>query len=375
MVKNIAESVGDTFEYDSNSPGGYTFQQHSTNSSTLNKIALGDWDFVVLQEQSQLPSFPLPQVEQMVFPYAASLNQEIKSKNSCAETVFYMTWGRENGDSQNCTGWPPVCTYEGMDDLLQERYGMMADQNQALLAPIAVVWREIRTTYPDIELYISDGSHPSVAGTYAAACTFYSVFYRKDPELIAFNAGLDSEQAEQIRTVVKEKVFFHLSDWHIGEYDAQSDFEFEHLGNGAVQFHNLSVYANEFWWDFGDGNHSTEENPLHTYAQAGNYTVQLKALHCDTENLTEYELELDFMNTVDFDSRSIQFYPNPATTLLYIESNLDLAGMNYLIYSAEGQLKEKGKLNHNQLNIKHLEKGVYLLQIEDLNQKMKFIKK
>ena len=31
--------------------------------------------------------------------------------------VFFMTWGRENGDDMNCPNWPPVCTYEGVDDL------------------------------------------------------------------------------------------------------------------------------------------------------------------------------------------------------------------------------------------------------------------
>jgi hypothetical protein len=36
-------------------PGGYTFQQHTTNATTLTKINQGIWDYVVLQEQSQYP--------------------------------------------------------------------------------------------------------------------------------------------------------------------------------------------------------------------------------------------------------------------------------------------------------------------------------
>ncbi len=43
----------------------------------------------------------------------------------------------------------------------------------------------------------------------------------------------------------------------------------------AVQFTDLSKYATEWKWDFGDGTSSTEQNPLHTYSAAGNYTVTL----------------------------------------------------------------------------------------------------
>jgi PKD repeat protein len=43
----------------------------------------------------------------------------------------------------------------------------------------------------------------------------------------------------------------------------------------AVTFTNTSVNGVSFEWDFGDGITSTEENPVHTYAEAGTYTVTL----------------------------------------------------------------------------------------------------
>lgn len=51
-LSNLALSNNDTVIYDTSTPGGYTFELHSTNTTTLNKIATGNWDFVVLQEQS-----------------------------------------------------------------------------------------------------------------------------------------------------------------------------------------------------------------------------------------------------------------------------------------------------------------------------------
>jgi PKD repeat protein len=42
-----------------------------------------------------------------------------------------------------------------------------------------------------------------------------------------------------------------------------------------VAFTALVTNANTFAWDFGDGETSTEQNPVHTYAMSGKYTVTL----------------------------------------------------------------------------------------------------
>ncbi|MDX9846597.1 MAG: PKD domain-containing protein [Tenuifilaceae bacterium] len=52
------------------------------------------------------------------------------------------------------------------------------------------------------------------------------------------------------------------------------DFNYTVEGR-TVTFENLSKDATSYSWDFGDGNTSTEENPVHTYAADGKYTVVL----------------------------------------------------------------------------------------------------
>ena len=47
----------------------------------------------------------------------------------------------------------------------------------------------------------------------------------------------------------------------------------------TVQFTDLSTNATSWYWDFGDGFNSTEQNPIHTYSTAGNYTVNLTAIN------------------------------------------------------------------------------------------------
>ena len=212
MVQHVAESAGDRLEYRSNTPGGCTFQQHCSNQS-MTLIQQGGWDIVVLQEQSQLPSFPQNQVENECFPYAEQLIDSVYAANPDGEAMLYMTWGRENGDRDNAQFFPILGTYEGMDSMLYERYMYMARTYDASVCPIGRVWRYLRTNHRDIQLYASDGSHPSVAGTYAAACAFYTMIFHKSPLLITYFPEIEERQAQTIRDAVQTVVFDTLSFW------------------------------------------------------------------------------------------------------------------------------------------------------------------
>lgn len=215
LVQRIAENTGNTLEIRSNTPGGCTFAQHCENQS-MTMIKEGNWDVVVLQEQSQLPSFPQNQVEVECLPFAQRLVDSIYRYNPDAEPMFYMTWGRKNGDTRNAEFFPILGTYEGMDDMLYERYMYMARTNNASVCPVGKVWRYIRTHHPEIELYQSDESHPSQAGSYAAACAFCVMIFHNDPLEITFDYELDSTTARLIREAVHTVVYQILSYWQRG---------------------------------------------------------------------------------------------------------------------------------------------------------------
>lgn len=213
MVQRIASEMGDRMEYRQNTPGGCTFRLHLQNES-LDLIRQGGWDVVVLQEQSQLPSFPPEQVARECFPYAAQLVEEIYDANPDGEAMFYMTWGRRNGDAENGQIYPPLATYEGMDSLLYERYMYMAEVNDASVCPVGRVWRRLRESHAEIELYADDGSHPSMAGTYAAATAFYTMIFRQSPENITYHPDeVDDMTASVIRQTVQRVVYDSLSFW------------------------------------------------------------------------------------------------------------------------------------------------------------------
>lgn len=326
MVADLAASTGDTLIYDSYAPGGYTFEQHSTDPTTLAKIDLGTWDYVVLQEQSQRPAFPIAQVEADVFPYAKILNDRIMSKNPCGETMFYMTWGRKNGDASNCPFYTPLCTFDGMNSELRARYQIMSDRNDALLSPVGAVWSAVRKAAPALELYSPDESHPSTAGTYLAACSFYTAIFQNNPTTVPFTAGLSSTDADMIRSKAKLVVYDSMTTWKIGKNDPTAAFAFSvTTATKKVTFTNSSLKATSYLWDFGDGTKDVTAAPTHTYPATGSgvYTVTLVARNCNRTDTMRKTVNVNSTSlaTAGQEGKTIIAYPNPFRN----ELNLDLS--------------------------------------------------
>lgn len=291
LVNQIATSMGDMLIYDTHTPGGATLSNHASNATAESKINSTDWDYVTLQAQSQEPSWGINQVSTQVFPYAKLLCDKIRLNNQCSVPLFYMTWGRENGDGYNCASLPSVCTYEGMDDQLNLRYQMMGEDNSASVSPVGAAWRYLRDNNLGIDLYSGDGSHPSLAGSYTAAVTFYTMIYKKDPTGITFESSLSSANAIIIKNAVKQVVFDVLDDW-IWK-DETLGFEIER-GPRTVSFNPLPHQNGSYSWDFGDGTTSTSTSPTHVYDAAGAYMVTMQRVLCgDTFNMQKSVTVID----------------------------------------------------------------------------------
>ena len=234
MTADVAASTGKNLLFDMNAPGGYYIGQHVTNAISLAKVEVGNWDHVVLQDQSLALAYPgyfMNGIHSSI-----KMDSIIKANNTCAQTMFYGTWGRKNGDTYICS--PPYCEeqtvitrdFYQMNSDIQTNYKVFADSLKSSMSPVGTVWANIRQNHPAIELFDSDGSHPSVAGTYAAACSFYAAIFRSDPTQITFNGGLSDSDAGLIRQAAKEMVFDHLLNWNIGLYDDLLDDSCQTMG-------------------------------------------------------------------------------------------------------------------------------------------------
>jgi hypothetical protein len=71
----------------------------------------------------------------------------------------------------------------------------------------------VRRQNPDIALRQDDGSRPSTAGTYLAACIFYAAVFRQSPESVAFNDGLSTDTARILQKAAAVDVLSNPGHW------------------------------------------------------------------------------------------------------------------------------------------------------------------
>lgn len=356
MFLNVTQSLGDNALIDSKSNGGYTFQNHLSDPLTHTKIQSQAWDYVVIQGQSQEPSFPYDQVNLNTLPPEVQLADSVYANNYCSQVMYFMTWGRQVGDPQ----WDSINTFDKMNVRLRNAYLRISDSAEASVSPVGVAWKYVRDNYPTINLYSGDGSHPSVEGSYLAACTFYASLFRKSPVGATYTAGLNATIAGQLQEAAALAVLDSLSTWHLRPKSDITIANFTSTNSGyTVDFENESWRATSYSWDFGDGFNSTDENPIHMYATNGNYTVELIAESVCGNDTTSALINL------------------PLLGLNENESSFELMnkGENQYVLTSNSQLSEVILVDLNGRKIKQLEnaKNEILIDIDSFETGIYFI--
>jgi hypothetical protein len=190
---SLASSLGNHITVDSSAKAGFLLSQHAVQQDTLAKIASKKWDYVVLQEQSQMPLNDTGITARLMTPYARQLDSLVHQANPAAKTVLFETWARRDGD------------YAGNQAKIDATYGGLATTLGATVAPVGVAWSSVRRSDPDLQLYSQDGSHPSVQGTYLAACVFCDVICG-DRSAGASALSVDAAQAKILQEAADRAV-------------------------------------------------------------------------------------------------------------------------------------------------------------------------
>ena len=197
----VAAAAGRLVSVSSIAQGSWTlgappndFVDDATTTSTL---ASGGWDVVILQEQSQIPSIP-DYIVSSTLPAAKTLDARAHAGSPCERTMMFETWGRRDG-GQQCMGEcsAPFADFDAMQDVLTASYQQVATALGAEVAPVGEAWRIVRHANPEIELFNGDGSHPTPAGTYLAACVFYGRIFGNSPVGIAPPGGIAEPEVLQ----------------------------------------------------------------------------------------------------------------------------------------------------------------------------------
>lgn len=147
------------------------------------RLAADDWDVVVLQGYSNGP---------ISAGYAAPFRQAARDyavdiRDDGGEPVFFMTWAY--------TGKPE------MTQQLDDAYTAIGKELNAMVVPVGRAFARALQERPDLDLVDPDLKHPTLAGTYLAACTFYSALHADSPVGGSYTAGLSDADAAFLQQV------------------------------------------------------------------------------------------------------------------------------------------------------------------------------
>lgn len=142
------------------------------------------------------------------------------------------------------------------------------------------------------------------------------------------------------------------------------------VADPLVTFANSSENADGYYWNFGDGAVSTDENPWHSYSSTGDYSVSLIALNGDCPNDTSSVIikvreANDMAEEVGF---SLEIYPNPTDALLYVNIGKHASdSFQYGVYDAQGKCVIEGVYSNGisalLLDVSQLADGLYQLKL------------
>lgn len=136
--------------------GGYTLEKHWDQGKAQAKIQEGNWDYIVLQEHS---TGSKGEADAASTQKTARQFDELAKKNH-AKTLIYMTWALQK-------------TPEDQAKITAQHNQLGKDLGDTVV-PVGVAREKAMKEDTKLNLYVKDGKHPTPAGTYLAACTFFS---------------------------------------------------------------------------------------------------------------------------------------------------------------------------------------------------------
>ncbi len=213
-LDGILTDSGEDAQVTSLTSGGLKLSEHAERAATpghsWNTSLQQRFDYVILQDQSQVPGLSIDtEYWQESLAGLIYLNQRVESQGG--ETILFMTWGRMEGD------WL-YPDYSTMQENVTRGYEMYNEnitnsQRPTYIAPVGLAFKHIHDAVQQSglnatdgptsfsSLYTSDGSHPSIDGTYLAACVMHSTITgeaavgRQSPSQISPERTLELQQA------------------------------------------------------------------------------------------------------------------------------------------------------------------------------------
>ncbi len=184
----VRETTGEKPEVVMLAYGGRDYLWHRKEYFALRfNLMYGGYDYCILQQAAH----PYPPKEETM-QYGKAIIDLCKANG--VKPVVYMTWA-EKRFPENQQKMIDTCT-------------QLAEENDALLAPVGAIWQNVQKFCPDIELYFRDGEHAGPYGDFliaAVMCRLLTGNVADDISGKGFDFLQDREVKYELPTVIEER--------------------------------------------------------------------------------------------------------------------------------------------------------------------------
>jgi PKD repeat protein len=136
----------------------------------------------------------------------------------------------------------------------------------------------------------------------------------------------------------------------------------ESVDGTRITFTNESENGTSFLWTFGDGGTSTEENPVHNYADRGDYVTSLQATNKCGDSTLSKDFMLRFNVGIEDLTNSFTIYPNPVQNGKAISIEGSKAN-KYSLHTLDGRLINEGAIVNNVFIVDVVQPAIYVLTL------------
>lgn len=191
----------------------------------------------------------------------------------------------------------------------------------------------------------------------------------ENPTIIYENSGFFDVQLN-VTNVLGSDTLINTEFIQVEDFPA-ADFDFS-INGLTVNFQNLSIGGNAFYWEFGDDTFSEEENPSHTFAEAGIYNIVFSASSFNCTSTVSQEILIEIVGTEETESSFfVKLFPIPTGDKLNIEiSPTSFDTFEIQISNTSGSVIVEKVLyqTNSQINLTEIPTGLYFLKIKKGNK-------
>ncbi|QYS86240.1 T9SS type A sorting domain-containing protein [Flavobacterium oreochromis] len=243
-------------------------------------------------------------------------------------------------------------------------------------APAGECFKEHYNTNKDLLLHGTyNDVHPGLKGSYLVACSIFNTLYQENVSPCNFYGGVDDVTATYLQRISDNVILKNKPSWLINTYNLYTNFSF--VTNGMnIELKNESSNYDSLSWNINNEHRTNDLSPTFNFTSTGAKNIILTTHKNGCSETITKTIQISPLGLDEIIDSDYEYYPNPAKDFIYIETKKN-SQVKFSIIDSNGKIMVREQnLEKNNIDIRSLNTGLYLILLNQENtiSKIKLIK-